>query len=244
MNEDTSPPDAQVCALVVDDDADMRRLIANVLLEHGHLAVAASSAEEALSSLPHYTFQVAYLDHNLPGMEGMVLGKWLRRNNPFMEIALVTGSVDERLIDLCEQHDLVLIRKPFDVNELLELPARYVADAVARYASPTGPDDEFDLPLATYVEDLDTLFDLPTIPARIEQRLNQRIGAALASIRSVSRYTERERVVAYAGLLTARVLGIRLARTRDGRTLYEEYDVIMTERGRRTEFTEEEPESD
>ena len=239
MDRDTEVVDEQVCALVVDDDGDMRALIAGVLLDRGHLAVTAASAEEAMANLPHFTFQVAYLDHNLPGMEGMVLGEWLRRHNPFMEIALVTGNPDERLRRLCAEHDLELIAKPFDVSELLQLPARYVERAVERHDEQSEATQWYDPPIRDFWEELEPAFDLPSIPSRIEERLERRINDALANIRSVSRYTERERVVALSGLLAARVLGIRLARGRDGKTLYEEYDDVMLARGRRKEFSTE-----
>lgn len=243
MNENENRPDVQICALIVDDDDDMRALIANVLLDHGHLTVTARSAEDALTLLPHYTFQVAYLDHNLPGMEGMVLGEWLRRNNPFMEVAIVTGSADQRLETWCKTHELVLVGKPFDVAELLVLPSLYVERALARHTREIETHAGHDPPLADFMDELPTLFGLPAVPGRIEERLERRIATALATIRSVSRYTERERVVALTGLITARVLGIRLSRTRDGRTRYEEYDDIMREIGHRVEFTDDDHEA-
>jgi hypothetical protein len=52
----------------------------------------------------------------------------------------------------------------------------------------------------------------------------------------VGRYTERDRVLALAGLLSARVLGIDLPKTQSGHSLYQEYDQIMVQQGRRTEF--------
>ena len=52
----------------------------------------------------------------------------------------------------------------------------------------------------------------------------------------MGRYTERDRVLALSGLLAARVLGVDLPRLPSGRTPYEEYDEIMRQHGRRTEF--------
>lgn len=234
-----APEDGQICALVVDDDPDMRELIAKVLLEHGHLAVTAKSAEEGLAALPLYTFQVAYVDHQLPGMEGMVFGEWLRRNNPHMQIALVTGAADEDLEDMASERAIRFIRKPFDVRELLELPALYVEAARERLHGESESDEFAEAPVGLYFDDLTGFFDLPSIPSRIEERLTHRIGDALTNLHSVSRYTERDRVAALCGLLAARVLGIRLPRGRGGKTLYEEYDALMIERGRRPIFGEE-----
>ncbi len=74
------------------------------------------------------------------------------------------------------------------------------------------------------------------MPSRIKRRLEENIKRALMDLRSRARYSERQRVVALTGLITARVLDMDLPRTSDGHTLYEEYDRCMKEHGRRTEF--------
>jgi hypothetical protein len=77
---------------------------------------------------------------------------------------------------------------------------------------------------------------MPGVPERIQSRLVTTIKRCLNDLRSVGRYTERDRVLALSGLLTARVLGIDLPRVPSGRTPYEEYDELMRLHGRRTEF--------
>lgn len=43
-------------------------------------------------------------------------------------------------------------------------------------------------------------------------------------------------MIALSGLLTAKVLGISLPKVGSGRTPFEEYDELMRQHGRRTEF--------
>lgn len=236
-------PHEQICALVVDDDEAMRTLMAEILLEHGHLAVTAASAEAALATLPLYTFQLAYLDQNLPGMEGLVFGEWLRRNNPFMQIALVTGEADERLREKAAEHGIAFVPKPFEVRDVLELVSCYMEAAEARLGGDSEAAEEWhDPPFDLFSDELGAYYGLPSIPSRIEDGLVRKIGDAMANLRSLGRYSERDRVAALAGLLTARVLGVRVPRGRGGRTLYEEYDDLMSSYGRRTEFGVDEPE--
>ena len=83
--------------LVVDDDVAMRELVCNIVTREGHRPFPAESAEAGLQMLPMYTFQVAFLDQRLPGMEGLLLGEYLRTNNPEMLIALVTAEDDRAL---------------------------------------------------------------------------------------------------------------------------------------------------
>lgn len=238
------PSEGQIHVLVVDDDPDMRELIAQIMLDHGHLAVTAASAEAALATLPHYTFQVACVDHNLPGMEGLVFGEWLTRNNPYIRVALITGEDDEELRERCRTEDIAFIPKPFEVSEITGLVTSYLERAVERGEQPQDEpiDEHYHPPLELFVEDLDGYYGLPSIPERIEERLVRRLRDALANLHSLSRYNERERVAALAGLLAARVLGIRLPRGRNGQTLFEEYDALMLRYGRRPEFGSEDDE--
>jgi CheY-like chemotaxis protein len=233
--EDTEPDLLHV--LVIDDDEQMRQLITRILLPGGHQVVSAGSAEEGLELLPYYTFQVAILDNRLPGMEGLVLGEFLRRNNAHMKIALVTGDDDARLDRFGEEQSIIVIHKPFEVGQILDLISRYQAEASARSERTRAAEAPgFDPELGAYLDQLAECFEIPNVPKRIEERLVHTIKRCLNDLRAVSRYNERDRVAALAGLLAMEVLGLKAPRASSGRTLFEEYDALMREHRRRTEF--------
>lgn len=235
---DEQPVD-QLNVLVIDDDPDVRALLVDVLNHREHQAIAVGSAEEGLEMLPTWTFQVAFIDQNLPGMEGMLLGEYLRRNNPDMLIALVTGAADRKLERRSRALSIRVVPKPFDVAQIYELLDDYKAEAEDRRVRRRKREDEdYAPPIARYADELDLCFDIPGVSNRIEGRLVATIKRSLNELRSVNRYTERDRVVALAGLLTAKVLGVDLPRTDEGATLYEEFDELMRTHGRRTEFEE------
>lgn len=224
--------------LVIDDDADLRALLSTSLLAEGHHVVSCGAAEEGLETLPYGTFDVALLDHQLPGMEGLVFGEYLRRNNPEMAIALVTGSADERIARQAEADGIRLFPKPFDVDEIIDFveAARQRIDEQQRAkAVAAGP--RWETPLADHLGALADLFDLPSVPRRLEERLVWRIQQALAALRMTRGANPEERAAAYAGLVTARVLGVRLPPNKDEESPYEEYDRLMSERGGKPEFT-------
>jgi len=230
----------QLNVLVVDDDEAMRRLLVDIISRDEHQVVAVESAEEALESLPFWTFQVAFLDHNLPGMEGLVLGQYLRRNNPHMTIALVTGDDDERLPGQTRDAGIAFVAKPFEPEVVRRLLREYAEEAEERrvrrheqQASDYGP------PIADYATALTESFGIPKVPGRVQNRIVETLKRSLNNLRSPSRYTERDRVVALSGLVAAKVLGIELPRTKSERTLFEEYDALMRENGRRPEFSED-----
>lgn len=232
--------DEPLNVLVIDDDEPMRRLLTDIVTGEGHTAMPAGSAEEGLELLPVCTFQVAFIDQNLPGMEGLVLGEFLRRNNPDMTIALVTGEPDKKLRRRSRDLAITHISKPFDVREIVGVMAEYVERALERRECRLQHDaTDFAPPLGRYVDELEACFGVPNVPERIEGRLVETIKRSLNALRSVSRYTERDRVVALSGLLTARVLGVQLPRATSGRSLYEEFDALMQEHGRRVEFGNE-----
>jgi DNA-binding response OmpR family regulator len=226
--------------LVIDDDEAMRNLITQILLPTGHQVVSAESAEAGLELLPYYTFQVALLDQRLPGMEGLVLGEFLRRNNPNMKIALVTGEDDEKLVRFGEEHAITVIPKPFEVKQILDLITSYQQEARHRLEAEHTKDEvpDYDPPIGRHLGVLAEAFELPSVPKRIEERLIHAVKTSLNELRSASRYSERDRVIALSGLITLSVLGIKPPKTGAGRTLFEEYDALMKEHRRRTEFDE------
>lgn len=227
----------QLNVLVVDDDPAMRELVAEIVHREGHQAIVAESAEKALEILPLWTFQVAFLDHDLPGMEGLLLGEYLRRSNPDMIIALVTGDDDPRLERRTREIGVAFIAKPFDNAALKRLMEEYVERAKERADRRARREDpDFEPPIGRYAAELSECFGIPKVPDRIGERLVGTVQRCLNNLRSVSRYSERDRVIALSGLLAARVLGVELLRASSGLTLYEEYDRLMQHHGRRTEF--------
>lgn len=230
----------QLNVLVIDDDDDMRRLLADVVTSRGHQALPAASAEEGMALLPLWTFQVAFLDQGLPGMEGLVLGEFLRKNNPDMTIALVTGEDEPRVERLARHLAITFIAKPFDVKQIQAVLDEAVADAHVRSVRRHRQEDaDFAPPISRFAGELEKSYEMPHLPERIAERLTTTIKRKLSDLRSVGRYTERDRVLALSGLLAARVLGVDLPKTHSGHTLYEEYDQIMRQQGRRTEFDDE-----
>jgi CheY-like chemotaxis protein len=233
----SAPAAGQVNVLVIDDDPDVRDLLVAIVLRRDHQVIAVESAEEGLELLPTWTFQVAFIDQNLPGMDGVVLGEYLRRNNPHMVIALVTGETDRAIERRTLAMAIRFVPKPFHVAQILEILDDAVADADEREAHRRRRDDpDFAPPIAHYVEDLADAYEIHGVPQRIEERLVQTVKRALNDLRSGSRYTERARVTALCGLLAAKLLNLELPRGASGQTLFDEYDTSMRAQGRRTEF--------
>lgn len=230
----------QLNVLVIDDDPAMIQLLSDIVHRVEHQVITATSAEEGLELLPFWTFQVAFIDHQLPGMDGLVFGEYLRRNNPDMTIALVTGDDDRKLMRKSRDLQIVHIAKPFVVEDIMRVLDDYAEAAQERREQRLQVRDENYVPqLSQHAGDLGAAFAVPSVPSRIKERLVETTKRSLNNLRSAGRYTERDRVVALSGLITARVLGVDLPKTSSDRSLYEEYDEMMREQGRRPEFSSE-----
>mgnify|MGYP001382564811 CR=1 FL=1 len=65
--------------LVVDDDAEMRSLICDVLKDRGHEVASVGSGEEALRQLSEVDYAVVLTDLRMKGMQGTELLSEIRR---------------------------------------------------------------------------------------------------------------------------------------------------------------------
>jgi len=226
----------QLNVLVIDDDPASVKLLRDIIARGEHQVVTASSAEEGLELLPFWTFQVAFIDQQLPGMEGLVLGEYLRKHNPDMTVALVTGDDDVKLQTRSKALQIVFIRKPFQVSDVLGVLEDYAIRAEERRRRRLARDDaHYEPVIAEYADVIGASYAMPTVPSRIEDRLIDTLKRGLNDLRSVHRYTERDRVIVLSGLLAAKVLGVDLPKVSE-RTMYEEYDALMREHGRSTAF--------
>jgi len=104
--------------LIVDDDAEVRGMIAEYLATHGYDVRAADSGEAMRVALGQAVPDVVLLDLNLPGEDGLALARYLRERFD-VGIIMVTaaGEVVDRIVGLEVGAD-DYIAKPFDPREL------------------------------------------------------------------------------------------------------------------------------
>jgi DNA-binding response OmpR family regulator len=87
--------------LAVDEFLALRKLIQRVLeQEDGYHVEMAANADDALSLLQASDFDVAFIDAELSGMNGLELGKKLREIKPSLQVVFMSNGfkyVDEAL---------------------------------------------------------------------------------------------------------------------------------------------------
>ncbi len=107
--------------LVVDDDAEMRALLADVLSVEGYAVAGAANGAEALIRLRNEAFAAIVLDKNMPGLSGLDLLPGLRTICPEMPVILITAFGDvASYVDAIEKGAFAYVFKPFRLEELLK----------------------------------------------------------------------------------------------------------------------------
>ena len=106
--------------LVVDDDDNIRLLIADVLTEAGCRVFRASSGVEAVHVLEAERVDLLITDYDMPGMNGLEVVWWCRMHLPQVATVLMTGHGPETVAQDGRDFDgLRIILKPFSVERLL-----------------------------------------------------------------------------------------------------------------------------
>ena len=82
--------------LIVDDEAQVRFTLAEVLGEAGHQVIAASGGAEALR-LADDELDAVISDLAMPGMDGLSVARAVQQENIFCPIVILTMYIDSEL---------------------------------------------------------------------------------------------------------------------------------------------------
>ncbi len=111
--------DAMPHILVVDDDREIRDLLARFLERHRFRVTAVRDARDARRAWPSAHFQLVVLDLMLPGEGGLDLARWMRQQSDVPIVMLTAmGEETDRIIGLELGAD-DYVPKPFNPRELL-----------------------------------------------------------------------------------------------------------------------------
>lgn len=141
MNQAEAP--ASPLVLVVDDEPELRSLLAEYFSRHGYRVQTAADAAEARISVVAEVPALAILDINMPGENGLSLARWLRETQPRIGLVMLTTASEsvDRIVGLELGADDYL-PKPFEMRELLarvRAVLRRAAVPVQHAASPDLP---------------------------------------------------------------------------------------------------------
>jgi DNA-binding NtrC family response regulator len=115
----TTPSQAPIRLLIVDDDDQLRQTLVRRFQRQGMVVSAAASAEEALARADQERYDVALLDLHLPGMSGVEMLTQLKECQPEVEVLLLTahGSIETAILAM-KRGAYDYLTKPFHLPEL------------------------------------------------------------------------------------------------------------------------------
>jgi CheY-like chemotaxis protein len=102
--------------LVVDDEADVREMLADMLMSRGHRVTLASGGREALQRLERGDYDLVITDLGMPELNGWEVARAIKVMRPSMPVLLLTGWADA--LDADARRVDAVIKKPFDVTKL------------------------------------------------------------------------------------------------------------------------------
>src|SRR5918993_376337 len=108
--------------LIVEDERVSRRALAALMSASGYETEAAASAEEALSAVEAGVHpDIALVDLDLPGMNGLDFIGQLTELDPAVFPVLITAANGDNLAQLLQQRGVAYLRKPLDFDRLMTL---------------------------------------------------------------------------------------------------------------------------
>jgi DNA-binding response OmpR family regulator len=116
-------PEQQKRVLVVDDDADVRQVLLSSLRHRSVIVDEAADGDEALDMLGQNKYAVILLDLLMPKLDGFaVLEAMQKQALQSRSVVLILTGADRGIVDRLDA-PLVhgIVRKPFDVQELVAL---------------------------------------------------------------------------------------------------------------------------
>jgi len=107
--------------LAVDDDENIRKVIAAILEDEGYTVESVGTAKEAIEKSKRKFYNLALIDIRLPDMEGIQLLTKFKETTPRMRKVIVTGYPTlQNAVDAVNRGADAYIVKPFDVKKVLK----------------------------------------------------------------------------------------------------------------------------
>jgi CheY-like chemotaxis protein len=119
-------PSRSFSVLVVDDDPGLQGLFLTLLARYGFAVTCAPNGRVAFDYLKRGSYSVILLDLMMPDVNGFELLDRLGRESPALlrRVIVMTGAAQPLVDEVDVSRIWGLMRKPFDINELIDATQR------------------------------------------------------------------------------------------------------------------------
>ena len=106
--------------LLVDDETDYREVLTRRLGKRDLIVDGVSSGEEALQYLKSIPIDVVLLDVKMPGIDGLMVLREIKKLNSLIEVIMLTGHASlEVALEGMRSGAFDYLMKPAEIDELL-----------------------------------------------------------------------------------------------------------------------------
>jgi signal transduction histidine kinase len=121
MNDRTKKISEQKSILLVDDEEDIREVLAIALSDMGYAVLEAENGKIALELFREKKPMIVLTDIKMPGMDGIEILKKIKIENPHTQVIMITGHGDTDIAIKSLKYEAIdFITKPIS-NEALEI---------------------------------------------------------------------------------------------------------------------------
>src|SRR5437868_2368332 len=113
--------------LIVDDEADIRELVAGILQDEGYITRTARDSDEALNAVASRRPNLVFLDIWLQGsrLDGLQLLDGIKQQHPDLPVVMISGHGNiETAVAAIKQGAYDFIEKPFKADRLVLVAQR------------------------------------------------------------------------------------------------------------------------
>lgn len=121
--------------LVIDDNAEMRNVLFDLLSLDGYEVILADDGELGIKRFRTDAPDLVITDILMPKMDGLEVVELLKAESPETPIIVASGTTDLNLVEeAVHQHANRILKKPFEVDQLLDSVAELLGEDVHRPA--------------------------------------------------------------------------------------------------------------
>ncbi|MGD9161222.1 MAG: response regulator, partial [Desulfobacteraceae bacterium] len=105
----------------VDDEAGIRALLSDALIQEGYSVTLAKDGKDSLNQLRNHRFDLLITDVNMPQLNGLELIKKMKKKGRKEKVILISGEpMDNALISKESMPVFAHLKKPFRMNQFLD----------------------------------------------------------------------------------------------------------------------------
>ena len=114
--------------LWVDDEVDLLKPHILFLQNKGYAVESINNGIEALELLDHNSYDIVFLDENMPGMSGLEVLNEIKTSKPSLPVVMITKSEEEHIMEEAIGSKIAdYLIKPLNPNQIL-LSAKKILD--------------------------------------------------------------------------------------------------------------------